>query len=46
MFNTEFNAIADNPDMDLYPLHLRAKIDQTNERIYDTINNGVYKCKS
>ena len=44
MFNAEFNAIAYNPDMDLYPQRLRAKIDQTNEWIYDAINNGVYKC--
>ncbi|KAM6551538.1 hypothetical protein CsatB_001346 [Cannabis sativa] len=44
MFNSEFNAIAENPDMDLYPPQLRAKINETNEWIYEAINNGVYKC--
>lgn len=29
---------------DLYPKHLREKIDQFNEFIYTDINNGVYKC--
>ncbi|KAB2081748.1 hypothetical protein ES319_A05G151700v1 [Gossypium barbadense] len=44
MLNTEFNDIAENPAVDLYPPHLRAKIDKTNEWIYSGINNGVYKC--
>jgi len=44
MFNTEFNHIAGNPDLDLYPSHLQAKIDETNEWIYNGINNGVYRC--
>uniref|UniRef100_A0A804UHL8 GST C-terminal domain-containing protein n=1 Tax=Zea mays TaxID=4577 RepID=A0A804UHL8_MAIZE len=44
MLNAEFNGIARNPGLDLYPAHLRASIDEANELVYDAINNGVYKC--
>jgi putative glutathione S-transferase len=29
--------------IDLYPQRLRAAIDELNERIYDSVNNGVYR---
>lgn len=42
MFNAEFEkAGASGPD--LYPEHLREEIDAVNSRVYDTVNNGVYK---
>ncbi|ONK81595.1 uncharacterized protein A4U43_C01F30930 [Asparagus officinalis] len=44
MFNSEFNEIAENADLDLYPSPLQSKIDNVNEWIYDAINSGVYKC--
>ncbi|MFT6658928.1 glutathione S-transferase family protein [Maritalea sp.] len=42
MFNSEFNHLTRNA-LDFYPEHLRAAIDPINERIYGSINNGVYK---
>ncbi|KAL0910240.1 hypothetical protein M5K25_021200 [Dendrobium thyrsiflorum] len=44
MFNTEFNEIAENADLDLYPSHLQTVVDEVNEWVYETINNGVYRC--
>jgi glutathionyl-hydroquinone reductase len=43
MLNTEFNAWGD-ATMDLYPADLRDQIDAINERVYRTVNNGVYRC--
>ncbi|KAF1862221.1 hypothetical protein Lal_00026745 [Lupinus albus] len=44
MFNTEFNNFAENPTLDLYPTDLKTQIDENNELIYGSLNNGVYKC--
>ncbi|MXU64042.1 glutathione S-transferase family protein [Oceanomicrobium pacificus] len=43
MFNSAFDGITGNRD-DYYPEELREGIDAVNARIYDTLNNGVYKC--
>jgi putative glutathione S-transferase len=42
MFNTAFDRIGARPG-DYYPEPLRPEIDRANARIYDTLNNGVYK---
>ena len=42
MFNSAFDGITGNTD-DYWPEALRDKIEAVNERIYDTVNNGVYK---
>ena len=43
MFNSAFDLLPGVPELDLYPKTLRADIDTLNERIYATINNGVYR---
>ncbi|MEL7098078.1 MAG: glutathione S-transferase family protein [Pseudomonadota bacterium] len=43
MFNSAFNDITGNTD-DYWPEAQRDAIEAVNERIYDTFNNGVYKC--
>lgn len=42
MFNSAFDAITGNTD-DYWPEALQASIAPVNDRIYDTVNNGVYK---
>jgi glutathionyl-hydroquinone reductase len=43
MFGSAFDAFAANPGLDLYPRDLRGQIDELNEFLYDTFNNGVYR---
>jgi len=42
MFNTAFNHLTGNTN-DYYPKALRVEIDELNDRIYEGINNGVYR---
>lgn len=43
IFNTAFNELTGN-HLDFYPTDKANEIDKLNERIYNTVNNGVYKC--
>jgi glutathionyl-hydroquinone reductase len=43
MLNTEFGRLASRRLPDLYPAALRKEIDAVNERVYRTVNNGVYR---
>lgn len=43
MFNSAFNQITDN-HLDFYPEFLHSKINEWNDFIYESINNGVYRC--
>ncbi|WP_281824139.1 glutathione S-transferase family protein [Jannaschia rubra] len=42
MFNDAFDGLTGN-DVDFYPEDLRSRIDDINARVYETVNNGVYK---
>jgi putative glutathione S-transferase len=42
MFGSAFDAVGAKPG-DYYPADKRAEIDAINARVYDTLNNGVYK---
>lgn len=44
MLNSEFNEFAVNSTLNLYPEELKQKIDWWNEKIYTSVNNGVYRC--
>lgn len=43
MFNSAFNGLTGN-DLDFYPAALQTDIEPINQRIYNTVNNGVYRC--
>ena len=43
MLNSEFDAFGD-PAIDFYPYSMRKEIDNMNEMIYNSVNNGVYRC--
>ncbi|MEO0990515.1 MAG: glutathione S-transferase family protein [Pseudomonadota bacterium] len=42
MFNSAFDWLTGNTD-DFWPESMRAEIEEVNSRIYDTVNNGVYR---
>jgi putative glutathione S-transferase len=42
MFNSAFESVGADPT-DYYPERLRAEIDAINDRVYTTLNNGVYR---
>lgn len=43
MLNSAFDGAGAKPG-DYYPEALRAEIDAINDKVYDRVNNGVYKC--
>jgi putative glutathione S-transferase len=43
MLNSAFDGVGASAG-DYYPSALRKQIDELNKRIYDTLNNGVYRC--
>ena len=44
ILNTAFDQFASNPSCDLYPVELRSSIDEWNNKVYEAINDGVYRC--
>ena len=44
ILNEAFDEWAKHPEVDLYPEALKADVDQWNDRTYQAVNNGVYRC--
>ena len=44
MLNSEFEDVARNKGVDLYPPQLADKVKELERWVYNDINNGVYKC--
>eukprot|EP01060_Flectonema_neradi_P014060 TRINITY_DN20787_c0_g1_i1.p1 TRINITY_DN20787_c0_g1~~TRINITY_DN20787_c0_g1_i1.p1 ORF type:complete len:365 (+),score=56.05 TRINITY_DN20787_c0_g1_i1:61-1095(+) len=44
MLNFDFNDFAKNPNLNLYPDDKLKEINELNDAMYESINNGVYKC--
>lgn len=44
ILNSQFNQFAKNAALDLYPEDLKSAIAEWNDKIYHTVNNGVYRC--
>ena len=44
ILNSQFNQFAGNSSLELYPQEEQEKIDAWNDKIYHTVNNGVYRC--
>ncbi|MGD1905267.1 MAG: glutathione S-transferase family protein [Leptolyngbyaceae cyanobacterium] len=44
ILNGAFDTVAQRPEVNLYPAALKADIDRWGDRIYEAINNGVYRC--
>jgi glutathionyl-hydroquinone reductase len=43
MLGSEFNEVAGNPTLDLYPAALRSRIDAWNETLSRDVNHGIYR---
>eukprot|EP01060_Flectonema_neradi_P026970 TRINITY_DN36607_c0_g1_i1.p1 TRINITY_DN36607_c0_g1~~TRINITY_DN36607_c0_g1_i1.p1 ORF type:complete len:344 (+),score=58.96 TRINITY_DN36607_c0_g1_i1:57-1088(+) len=44
MFNFAFNQFAGKPEVNLFPSDKLEEIEKMNELIYNSVNNGVYRC--
>lgn len=44
MLNTEFDDLPGVVQQDFYPAELAGEIDAINAEVYETVNNGVYRC--